>query len=441
VEYLTKKVIGIGLGPANLALAVALLEEGADKLKTEEIVFLEKNNEVTWHPGMLLNWTRLQVPFLKDLVTIRNPTSYFSFLNFLKVNGRINEFINAGAYSPTRLEFTQYLSWVKSNLPDEIISYGKNITNIVPIYDNSMVTDLLVQYEDTKTQEIQHMKTSKIVVSVGGEPNIPKLFKPHIGKNIIHSNDFTTHLPKWLNKEKPLRFGIIGSGQSAAEIIYHLHEELADCQIYSIMRRNAFRPEDNSQFINEVFFPENVDFMYNLPQQKREFVIQNYWNTNYAAVNINLIDALYNKIYQDKVQNKGKRINIFNYSSPLQIKVDNELNLTIKNIVTDETTTLDLDVIILATGYDRTGLPNFMEELRPYFLYEDNKLQIDRSYRISTTNTFKPHIYVQGMSEHIHGISNSLLSILPIRSAEIARSICESGEILNLELDKKHINV
>ena len=155
MNYLTKNMIGIGLGPANLALAVALLEE-LDNLSNEDILFLEKNNEVTWHPGMLLNWTRLQVPFLKDLVTLRNPTSYFSFLNFLKEKKRINEFINSGEFSPSRIEYTQYLSWVKNNLPTEITSYGKNVTNIIPLQNNnSQVTDLIVEYEDINTKQTQ----------------------------------------------------------------------------------------------------------------------------------------------------------------------------------------------------------------------------------------------------------------------------------------------
>ena len=58
---------------------------------------------------MLLPWAQSQVSFLKDLVTLRNPRSRFSFLNYLHATGRLDEFINLGSFSPYRLEISDYL--------------------------------------------------------------------------------------------------------------------------------------------------------------------------------------------------------------------------------------------------------------------------------------------------------------------------------------------
>ena len=44
--------------------------------------------------GMLLDDATMQVSFLKDLVTMRNPTSDFSFLSYLHERGRLVDFIN-----------------------------------------------------------------------------------------------------------------------------------------------------------------------------------------------------------------------------------------------------------------------------------------------------------------------------------------------------------
>lgn len=71
--------IGIGLGPFNLGLAC--LTEPIDELNG---VFLESKPDFEWHAGMFLEGAHLQTPFMSDLVTMADPTSPYSFLNYLK---------------------------------------------------------------------------------------------------------------------------------------------------------------------------------------------------------------------------------------------------------------------------------------------------------------------------------------------------------------------
>ncbi|OOO01432.1 MAG: L-lysine N6-monooxygenase [Chromatiales bacterium USCg_Taylor] len=78
---------GIGIGPFNLGLAC--LSEPIDGL---DGIFLDQSEGFDWHPGMLLQEVRLQTPFLADLVTLADPTSPFSFLNYIKPQGRIYSF-------------------------------------------------------------------------------------------------------------------------------------------------------------------------------------------------------------------------------------------------------------------------------------------------------------------------------------------------------------
>ncbi|MGH2189393.1 hypothetical protein ACQ10K_16545, partial [Enterococcus faecium] len=49
----------------------------------------------------------------------------------------------------------------------------------------------------------------------------------------------------------------------------------------------------------------------------------------------------------------------------------------------------------------------------------------DRNYRVRATDRLLPAIYVQGGSESTHGISDSLLSILAIRSQEIGSALLD----------------
>ncbi|BCD91829.1 hypothetical protein fh0823_19680 [Francisella halioticida] len=79
-------VIGIGIGPFNLGLAALLNDESL------ESIFFDKKEDFNWYPGLMMSWTTLQVPFLADLVTMADPTSKFTFLNYLNKQNRIYKF-------------------------------------------------------------------------------------------------------------------------------------------------------------------------------------------------------------------------------------------------------------------------------------------------------------------------------------------------------------
>src|SRR5215217_3214225 len=102
----THDFIAIGLGPYNLGLA-CLTEPITDL----DGVFLEARPEFQWHAGMMLDSTRLQTPFMSDLVTLADPTSPFSFLNYLKETGRLYPFYIRESFYPLRSEYNKYCRW------------------------------------------------------------------------------------------------------------------------------------------------------------------------------------------------------------------------------------------------------------------------------------------------------------------------------------------
>ena len=102
---------GIGVGPFNLGLAALTAPvDGVDA------VFLERRDSFDWHPGMMLEPAHLQVPFMADLVTLADPTSPYSFLNFLKQTGRLYRFYIRENFYPLRTEYNQYCQWVAGQL-------------------------------------------------------------------------------------------------------------------------------------------------------------------------------------------------------------------------------------------------------------------------------------------------------------------------------------
>src|SRR5690349_5597703 len=84
------RCVGIGVGPANLSLASLMYSH-------PEItnLFLDEKDGFEWHDGQLISGTSIQVSMLKDLVSLSEPTSTFSFLSYLYEAGRIYHFLNA----------------------------------------------------------------------------------------------------------------------------------------------------------------------------------------------------------------------------------------------------------------------------------------------------------------------------------------------------------
>ena len=60
---------------------------------------------------MLLESARLQTPFIADLVTLADPTSPYSFLNYLKEIGRLYPFYIRESFFPLRREYDDYCRW------------------------------------------------------------------------------------------------------------------------------------------------------------------------------------------------------------------------------------------------------------------------------------------------------------------------------------------
>ena len=103
-------VIGVGLGPFNLGLAALLEPTDVDA------VFFDDKPEFAWHPGLMLPDAEIQVPFLADLVTLADPTSPYSFLNYLHEQGRLYRFYFHERFHVLRREFEAYCRWVAAQL-------------------------------------------------------------------------------------------------------------------------------------------------------------------------------------------------------------------------------------------------------------------------------------------------------------------------------------
>src|SRR5689334_23589953 len=145
-------VVGIGFGPSNLAMAIAVTEHNDTRGPDARVRarFLERQAGFGWHRGMLLDDATMQVSFLKDLVTLRNPTSEFSFLRYLHSRGRLIDFINHKNLFPLRVEFHDYLEWAARQVGD-VVRYGHEVVDVHPVYENGRAAYLNVIAQGPRT--------------------------------------------------------------------------------------------------------------------------------------------------------------------------------------------------------------------------------------------------------------------------------------------------
>ncbi|WP_426111228.1 lysine N(6)-hydroxylase/L-ornithine N(5)-oxygenase family protein [Pseudomonas sp. DSP3-2-2] len=411
-------LIGIGFGPSNLALAIALQERG-EAAGALDVLFLDKQADYRWHGNTLVTQSELQISFLKDLVTLRNPTSPFSFVNYLKQHGRLVDFINLGTFYPCRMEYNDYLRWVAGQFGEQS-RYGEEVTAIEPVLHNSKVEALRVLSRDTQGQS--HVRTTRsVVVSPGGTPRIPEAFAglKNDGRVFHHSQYLERMARQACVNGKPMRIAIIGGGQSAAEAFIDLNDSFPSVQVDMILRGSALKPADDSPFVNEVFSPEFTDLMFSQGGAQREQMIREYHSTNYSVVDIDLIERIYGVFYRQKVS--GIARHAFHSLTTVETATATAqgIELVMRNLASNESKTQVYDAVVLATGYERQLHRHLLAPLAEYM----GDFEVSRDYRIKTDARCQASVYMQGFCEASHGLSDTLLSVLPIRADEIAASL------------------
>ncbi|MFG2051408.1 lysine N(6)-hydroxylase/L-ornithine N(5)-oxygenase family protein [Micromonospora sp. NPDC048935] len=412
-------LLGIGFGPSNLALAVAVHEHNGDAAADPvTAVFLERQARFGWHRGMLLSDATMQVSFLKDLVTLRNPTSEFSFLCYLKDRGRLVDFVNHKSFFPLRVEFHDYLEWAAAKVGD-LVHYGQEVTKVVPVLRDGVVEafDVLVRHGGRVTS----YRARNLVIATGLLPQTPAGVE--ISDQIWHSRDLLTNIDR-LDGTDPSRFVVVGAGQSAAEVTAFLHERFPAAEVCGVFSRYGYSPADDSSFANRIFDPAAVDDYFTAPSEVKTMLMNYHRNTNYAVVDADLIEELYRRSYQEKV-NGVQRLRLLNMSRLTGAREhDGRVAVTVETLTTGEVSVLDADVLICATGYQPVDpFPLLDDAARYYHRDEFGRAVVQRDYRIRADASVRANVYLQGGTEHSHGISASLLSNAAVRAGEILGSI------------------
>ncbi|MGD6745314.1 lysine N(6)-hydroxylase/L-ornithine N(5)-oxygenase family protein [Streptomyces sp. BH106] len=403
----TYDFIGIGLGPFNLGLAA--LTEPIDELTG---LFIESKPDFEWHSGMFLEGAHLQTPFMSDLVTLADPTSEYSFLNYLKESGRLYSFYIRENFYPLRVEYNNYCRWAAAKLSS--IRFSTSVTEVR--YDDAAEV-YLVDTDKGETFRARHL-----VLGTGTPPYVPEACRGLGGDGVVHNSRYLQHKQQ-LQQKKSIT--LVGSGQSAAEIYQDLLSEI-DVHGYRlnwVTRSPRFFPLEYTKLTLEMTSPDYIDYFHKLPEETR-YSLEQRQKGLFKGIDGELIDAIFDLLYQKGLDGPVPTRLLTNSALRTASYEDGTYTLGLHQEEQDKAFELETEGLILATGYKYTT-PAFLEPVRDRIRWDgQGRYDVARNYAIDTTGR---GIFVQNASVHTHSITSPDLGMGAYRNSYII------GELLGSE--------
>jgi L-ornithine N5-oxygenase len=407
------ELLAVGAGPSNLGLAVAL-EELAPEL-AENSLIIDRSPTIEWQQGMLLPWAKSQVSFVKDLVTLRNPRSKFSFLCHLHSTGRLDEFINMSSFLPYRVEISEYLNWVARSLSRVSVELGRDCVSITGERDaDGTLARWLTTLADGTV-----ISSRYLVIGTGRDPFIPPVLAGLPASRVIHSSQYRPRVAG-LSKEMPYRVALVGSSQSAAEVFRALRSDLPDSEIAWLMRSVSLTADTSSKFSNEFYYPSFVDEFFDIAPAARERILKEMYKTNYSCITPAMLEHLYTDLYLDRLGHRETRRLITMVDITAARESGDEVELELTDLNTGAVTELRRDLIFLGTGFN-WQTPRLVRGLADAIGLD--QVVVTRQYQLVINQPATAACYLQGINESTHGIGDSLLSVLAHRSEDITLDI------------------
>ncbi|MGW4196166.1 lysine N(6)-hydroxylase/L-ornithine N(5)-oxygenase family protein [Streptomyces sp. NPDC005004] len=392
--------VGIGLGPFNLGLAC--LTEPIDELNG---VFLESKPDFEWHAGMFLDGAHLQTPFMSDLVTLADPTSPYSFLNYLKEKGRLYAFYIRENFYPLRVEYDDYCRWAANKLTS--VRFGTTVTEVT--YEDGVYA---VHTDAGDIYRAQHL-----VLGTGTPPHIPEACQD-LGGDFIHNSRY---LASKAELQKKRSITLVGSGQSAAEIYHDLLGEI-DVHGYRlnwVTRSPRFFPLEYTKLTLEMTSPEYIDYFHALPEDTR-YRLTTAQKGLFKGIDGELINEIFDLLYQKNLGGPVPTRLLTNSALTKARYEDGTYTLAFRQEEQGKDFELESEGLILATGY-RYREPEFLRPVRDRLRHDSRgNFDIARNYAIDVTGR---GVFLQNAGVHTHSVTSPDLGMGPYRNASIIRDL------------------
>ncbi|WP_030511936.1 lysine N(6)-hydroxylase/L-ornithine N(5)-oxygenase family protein [Microbispora rosea] len=404
--------VAIGLGPFNLGLACL-----AEPIAELDGVFLEARPGFAWHPGMMLDSVTLQTPFIADLVTLADPTSPYSFLNYLKETGRLYPFYIRESFYQLRAEYDAYCRWAAARLRS--VRFGHRVTSVT--YDEAD-GHYVVRAVTENGEETEH-RAPHLVLGTGTPPYVPEACRD-LGGDLVHNTGYLDAKAALQAKES---ITIVGGGQSAAEIYRDLLADI-DARGYRlnwVTRSPRFFPLEYTKLTLEMTSPEYVDYFHALPEDTR-YRLESEQKGLHKGIDAALINEIFDLLYAKTVDGPipTRLLTCTELREAAYDAGRGEYTLGLRHVEQERDFTLVTQGLVLATGYRYTP-PDFLEPVRDRIRWDRHgRFDVARNYSVDVTGR---GIFVQNGATHAHSVTSPDLGMGPYRNSWII------GQILGRE--------
>ncbi|MEV4532615.1 lysine N(6)-hydroxylase/L-ornithine N(5)-oxygenase family protein [Asanoa sp. NPDC049518] len=390
----------VGVGPFNLGLAC--LTAG---LSDVDGVFFEQRDGFDWHPGLMIPGATIQVPFVADLVTLADPTSRFSFLNYLKQTGRLYRFYIRESFYPLRAEYNDYCRWAAAQLP---IRFGSRVERID--HDGDVYALRVLSAGAVET-----VLARKLVLGIGTAPHVPPALRD---LPIVHSADY---LPAKKRLQRLDSITIVGSGQSAAEIYLDLLPGATEhgYHLTWLTRSPRFFPMEYTKLTLEMTSPDYIRYHHALPAATRDRLAREQRNL-YKGISGDLVDTIFDTLYEQSLTSP--------VNTTLRTGVEvtgahhdgDRYTLDLHHREQDRSFTAETQGLVLATGY-APRVPAFLEPVRDRIRWDERgRYDVSLDYAVDRVGD---EIFVQNAEEHTHSLTAPDLGMGAYRNSVIIRAL------------------
>jgi len=411
----TVDLLGIGVGPFNLALAALL-----DPVSDVDGVFCEQASTFRWHPGLLLEGATTQVPFLADLVTLVDPTSRHSFLEYLREHDRLYRFYFRELFHVPRREYDDYCRWVANRLPS--CRFDTRV-DALRWLDGEAVFE--AEITDPVAGRSERVRSRNAVLGVGSSPYVPAPLAGALGDDVFHSADFLDHRAAACQAESVT---VVGSGQSGAEVFLAMLSDQPDFgyRLDWVTRSPGFFPMEYTPLALEHFTPDYTTYFRSLPAPTRDRLLAGQ-GLLYKGIDPQTSAEIYQLLYERTVGGARPAVRLLPHlditGAERGADRPRRWRLTCRHRELGWQMTTDTDCLILATGY-RADPPGLLGPLADLIRWdEQGKFQVDGDYRVATDPRITGALYVQNAELHTHGVGAPDLGLGAHRAATISNAV------------------
>jgi lysine N6-hydroxylase len=403
---------GIGIGPFNLALAA--LSSGVPGLRT---LFLDDKPEFSWHPGMMLDGTALQVPFLADLVSLVDPASPWSYLCYLREHDRLFPFYFTERFHIPRREYQDYCRWVARSLPSCRAS-----AHVDTLSWDAAENVFQIGYTDTVTGAQHTVTACDVVLGVGTVPVIPPALRPLLGDRVFHTSDY---LARRHGLDGLDDVTVVGSGQSGAEVLLDLLRTppATPGRLRWLTRSPAFAPMEYSKLGLEHFTPDYTQYFHALPEPTRDQLVPSQWQLH-KAISQETIGQIYDLLYDRAAADGQGAVTLLpNVAVTGALGGHDGLELSCRHLEQGQDFGLITGAVILASGY-AARRPALLDPLTELIDWDgQGRYRIGADYRVTLCPDVTGRLYVQNAELHTHGVGAPDLGLGAYRAAVILNSV------------------